>query len=189
MPATPYLTSLPLIDLDTADDTQKPLLDQALRQVGFVPNMYAAMVNLPAVLSTYLHGYGQFRATSGFEPAEQEVVFLAISMANGCAYCSAAHSLLADKMSNVPPPVLAAIRARREIPDPRLHALHALTRELVLTQGRPGPDAVRAFREAGYQERDVLAIILAIAVKTLSNFTNHAVGTPLDARFASHVLP
>ena len=37
------------------------------------------MVNVPAVLSTYLHGYGLFRKSSGFQPAEQEVVFLAIS--------------------------------------------------------------------------------------------------------------
>ena len=33
-----------------------------------------------------------------------------------------------------------------------------------------------------------LYIILAAGVKTLSNFTNHALGTPLDARFESYSL-
>ena len=47
--------------------------------MGFIPNMDANMANVPAVLSTYLHGYGLFRKESGFQPAEQEVVFLAIN--------------------------------------------------------------------------------------------------------------
>jgi len=174
--------------MDTTTDTQKPLLDQALKQVGFIPNMYANMVNAPAVLSTYLHGYGLFRKESGFKPAEQEVVFLAISLANGCDYCSAAHSMIADKVSGVPAEVLAAIRAKAPIPDPRLAALYALASELVRTHGRPQPLTVRAFLEAGFDEQHALYIILAAGVKTLSNFSNHAFGTTLDERFAGYAL-
>lgn len=57
--------------------------------------MYANMANAPAVLSTYLHRYGLFRSESGMKPAEQEVVFLAVSQVNGCKYCTAAHSMIA----------------------------------------------------------------------------------------------
>ena len=46
---------------------------------GFVPNMYANMANGPGLLEAYLHGYELFRATSGFTPVEQEVVFLSIN--------------------------------------------------------------------------------------------------------------
>jgi AhpD family alkylhydroperoxidase len=185
---TPYLNTLHPVDLNTANDAQKPLLTQALHQVGFIPNMYANMVNAPGVLSTYLHGYGLFRKASGFQPSEQEVVFLAISLSNDCGYCTAAHSMIADKVSGVPADVLTAIRARAPIPDRRLAALYAMASELVSTHGRPQAPTVLAFLQEGFTELHALYIILAAGVKTLSNFTNHALGTPLDARFESYVL-
>lgn len=189
MPSLAYLHSLPAVTSATADTRQGPLLDQALAQVGFVPNMYAHMVQVPAVLSTYLHGYGLFRKDSRFTPAEQEVAFLAISMANGCDYCAAAHSMIAQKVSKVPEDVLFAIRHRQSIPDARLAALHQMATALVQRHGRPQPETVQSFLQAGFEERDVLWLILAAAVKTLSNFTNHALGTPLDERFTGHALP
>ena len=170
----------------TAEPLQKEVLDRAVKAVGFLPNMYANMVNAPAVLSTYLHGYGLFRSESGLKPAEQEVVFLAVSQVNGCSYCTAAHSMIADKKSGVPAEVLQAIRSGEPIPDARLAALHALTAQMVKTQGRPDAQVLRDFLAAGYQEKDVLYIVLAIAVKTLSNYSNHAFATPVDAVFSAY---
>jgi uncharacterized peroxidase-related enzyme len=184
-----YLHHLSPVEPATATPAQKEVLDRAIKAVGFLPNMYANMVNAPAVLSTYLHGYGLFRSESGLSPAEQEVVFLAASQVNGCNYCMAAHSMIADKKSGVPADVLAAIRQGSAIPDARLDALHALTVSLVTTQGRPSVDALKAFREAGFEERHVLYIVLALAVKTLSNYSNHAFATPVDPVFAAYALP
>lgn len=50
---------------------------------------------------------------------------------------------------------------------------------------------VRGFTAAGYTEQNrtaqhVLEIILALAVKTLSNYSNHVLGTKLDERFADY---
>jgi AhpD family alkylhydroperoxidase len=150
--------------------------------------MYANMVNAPAVLSTYLHGYGLFRSESGLSPTEQEVVFLAASQVNGCDYCTAAHSMIADKKSGVPAEVLAAIRQGSPIPDTRLAALHALTMQMVTTQGRPAADVLKAFFAAGFEERHVLYIVLALAVKTLSNYSNHAFATEVDPVFAAYAV-
>lgn len=186
MATEPILHTLHAVDPATASDAQKEILDKAVKAVGFLPNMYANMVNAPAVLSTYLHGYALFRSESGLKPAEQEVVFLAVSQVNGCTYCTAAHSMIADKKSGVPADVLQAIRAGKPIADARLAALYALTAEMVNTHGRPGPVAVQAFLSAGFQERDVLYIVLAIAVKTLSNYSNHAFATPVDAVFSAY---
>jgi uncharacterized peroxidase-related enzyme len=183
-----YIKTLAPVAHATAQGQQKQMLDGALKQVGFIPNMYANMVNAPAVLGTYLHGYGLFRGESGFAPAEQEVVFLAVSQANGCTYCAAAHSMIADKVSGVPAPVLSAIRQGQPIPNAKLAALYALTQEMVRTNGRPDHDKVAAFLDAGYQEQHILYIVLAISVKVLSNFSNHAFGTELDARFEAYKL-
>lgn len=186
MSATPWIKSLYPVDHASAQGAQKENLDVALKQVGFIPNMYANMVNAPAVLGTYLHGYALFRSESAFTPAEQEVVFLAVSDFNGCTYCTAAHSMIADRMSGVPKEVLAAIRAHEPIQDPRLATLFAVTQSIVRSHGKPDPAAVAAFLAAGYAERDLLYIVLAAAVKTLSNYTNHAFGTQLDPMFAAY---
>jgi len=186
MAAEPILHTLHAIDPATAEGAQKEVLDKALKAAGFLPNMYVNMANAPAVLSTYLHGYALFRGESGLTPAEQEVVFLAVSQVNGCTYCTAAHSMLADKKSGVKADVLQAIRAQQPIPDARLAALYALTAEMVRTHGRPNAATVQAFLGAGFQEKDLLYIVLAIAVKTLSNYSNHAFATPVDAVFSAY---
>jgi AhpD family alkylhydroperoxidase len=153
--------------------------------MGFVPNMYAVMANSPAVLETYMEGYARFRSDSGFTPAEQEVVFLSISLVNACDYCMAAHSVIADRMSRVPPAVTDAIRDGHTVPDAKLAALSTFTSSMLLTRGQPSRAEVHAFLRAGYEERHLLDIILAIAVKTLSNYSNHLFHTPLDEMFAA----
>lgn len=182
----PILKTTRAVDPAQAQGAQKQVLDKAKAQVGFIPNMYANMANAPAVLDTYLHGYGLFRSESGFTPPEQEVVFLAASAANGCSYCTAAHSMIADKVSKVAPAVLAAIRAGQPIPDARLAALYRITTDMVNTRGQPSAPAVRSFLDAGFEEKKLLYIVLALAVKTLSNFSNHAFATEVDERFAAY---
>ncbi|MDD2932841.1 MAG: carboxymuconolactone decarboxylase family protein [Methylotenera sp.] len=178
----PTLT-LPLQTIENGSPKAKDVLDKALKQVGFIPNMYGFMVNSPALLDTYLFGYNQFRTESGFTPVEQEVVFLTISRENGCHYCVSAHSVIADAFSKVPAEVTDAIRNGTEIPDIKLKALNHFTKELLNTRGRPCKTEVAAFIATGYTEAHVLSILLAISVKVLSNYANHLFETPLDDMF------
>lgn len=175
--------SLPPQTLDDAAPDVRAVLEKAQAQVGFIPNMYARMVNSPGLLQTYLDGYAAFRRDSGFTPPEQEVVFLVISRANGCEYCVSAHSALADMSSKLAPEVTDAIRDGGPIADPRLAALARFTHTMVSSRGLPRRADLEAFLAAGYGERQVLEIVLAIAVKTLSNYANHLFHTPLDPIF------
>lgn len=184
--ASEYAIKTPPQTLDDADATAKPLLEKAKANLGFVPNMYEAMAIAPGVLDTYLYGYALFRGDSGFTPAEQEVVFLAISRENGCAYCMGAHSMLAEKASRVPGDVLAAIREDRAIPDEKLAKLAGFTRIMFRTRGLPRESDVKAFLDAGYKEQHILQIILALAVKTLSNYSNHLNHPELDEAFSAY---
>ncbi len=179
-----YKLTLPALGPEQAEPLAMNRLEEALDKLGFVPNMYSVMANSPGLLDTYIHGYDRFRALSGFSPAEQEVVLLAISRENGCTYCVAAHSFLADKMSGVPAAVTDAIRDGRPIPDARLAALHDFTRTMVVKRGLPDAADVGAFLAAGYSERQILEIVLAVAVKTISNYANHLFHTPVDRMFA-----
>lgn len=180
-----FKTSLDLRTIDDADPLVSAPLQATQKAMGFVPNMYAAMVNLPALLDTYNHGYGKFRAESGFTPVEQEVIFLTISRANGCHYCMAAHSFVGDMMSKVPTEVTDAIRDDLVIADDRLEALRSFTRIMTESRGNPTPVDAAAFLAAGYSETHILGIILAISAKVISNYTNHIFHTEVDPAFAA----
>ncbi|WP_036308560.1 carboxymuconolactone decarboxylase family protein [Methyloglobulus morosus] len=173
--------------LANAADGAKEVLETAHSKLGFIPNLYGNMANSPGALVTYFSGYNQFREHSGFTPVEQEVVFLTISKENGCGYCIAAHSMIADKMSHVPAQVVMAIRNGEIIQDPKLAALSNFTRRLLQSRGLPIDSEVREFLQAGYKEEQILEIILGIAVKTISNYINHVFNTSIDPFFENYI--
>ncbi len=179
------IETLPFKTVDDAPGNASELLKSAQKNLGFIPNMYRAMANSPALFDTYTHGYQLFRSESGFSPAEQEVIFLAISRENGCNYCVAAHSFIADKMSNVPKSVTDAIRDGSTILEPKLAQLASFSQKMVSKRGLPTQDDVEDFLAAGYTQINILEIILAISVKTISNYTNHLFHTELDDVFAA----
>ena len=181
-----YKTTLPLKSIDDAEPEAKTILEDSQKKLGFVPNMYNAMANSPGLLNTYIQGYGAFRENSGFSPIEQEVIFLAISQVNGCEYCMAAHSFLAEAASGVPSDVTAAIRDGKQVPEIQLNALSVFTRSMVSKRGLPSQSDVDSFLSSGYEEKDILEIIHAIAIKTISNYTNHIFHTDVDEVFSQH---
>ena len=135
--------------------------------------------------STYSFGYDKFRKESGFDSVEQEVILLTISPANECHYCVAAHSTLADTMGGVSREVTRAIRDDRVIKDPKLEALRNFTCVMSESRGNPSPQEALAFLDAGYTEKHILGVILAISVKVISNYSNHLLHTEVDPAFAS----
>ncbi len=180
-----YKMTLPKVDLNSADERRKPIIEDVIEKNGRLPNMYTSMINSPGLLETYLYGYDRFRKESGFNPAEQEVIFLTISYENACEYCMAAHSMIADRMSKVPAEVTDAIREGRQIEDEKLRSLSTFTRTMFITRGRPSAEDVELFLNAGYSERQILEIILALAVKKMSNYSNHLFDPGIDTIFKS----
>ncbi|HAT1821713.1 TPA: carboxymuconolactone decarboxylase family protein [Legionella pneumophila] len=178
-----YQMKAPLKTESEVDEWGKTLFERSKKAYKMVPNLYQAMANAPEILQSYMDCYQNFREHSGFTSAEQEVILLVISYENGCEYCMAAHSTMADFYSKVPTEVTEAIRTDNIIPDGKLRALAEMTKEMLLSRGRPSPSCVEQFLRAGYQEKQLLDIVLAIATKTMSNYTNHLFSTPVDAAF------
>lgn len=181
-----YRLTLEPIAYEDAEGDARDVLARAKKQVGFVPNMYALMAHAPGLLETYLDGYKAFRTRTSFSPAEQEIVFLVISRENRCEYCVSAHSaLLANIKPGVAREVVEACRAGTVVPDTRLESLARFTRRMVQSRGLPTRAEVEQFLAAGFKEQQILDIILAVGVKTLSNYSNHLFHTPLDPAFAA----
>ena len=45
---------------------------------------------------------------------------------------------------------------------------------------------VQTFLDAGYTKASVLAVILGVALKVVSNYSNHVAETPVNEEFAKH---
>lgn len=175
------------LENNPVSEISQGIFDNAKKALGFVPNMYLKMGNNPALLDAYIYAYTTFRANSGFNPAEQEVVFLSVAYENNCEYCMAAHSFIADKMSKVPTAVTDAIREGKQVPDTKFAVLSKLTRSLTANRGNVSQAEIDEFLAEGYTETHVLGIIAGIAVKTISNYSNHNTNPELDAAFAGRV--
>jgi uncharacterized peroxidase-related enzyme len=172
---------LNVLGSESAPERSRPLLEQAQRNYGFVPNILGVMAHSPALLEAYMTMSQIFERT-GFSAAEKQVVLLAVSTENGCDYCTTAHTAI-GRMQGVDEAVLEAIARGDALPDERLDALFRFTRTMVAKRGHPSDDDLRAFREAGYSEGQVQDVIVGIGMKTLSNYNNHIAGTPVDEQF------
>ena len=178
-----YKLSLTPQTIETAAPRVRKILESAKSEIGFVPNLYALIANAPVLLESYLYASARFREGAHFSPAEQEVILLTVSRDNACHYCVAAHSCMADSVSKVPREITDAIRAAKPLPDPRLRALSEFVTVMVDTRGFPRRVDVENFLQAGYTEQNILEVVLAIAIKTMSNYANHLLHTPVDEAF------
>lgn len=176
-------TKLNLSDIKISEHSQA-ILDKTKKALGFAPNMYKTMAGNTSLLDSYTYAYDSFRKHSGFSSVEQEVVFLSVSYVNNCTYCMAAHSFVGDNMTNVPTEVTDALRAGKTVPDAKLNALSVFTKIMVETRGLPSEDDLSDFFSAGYSETHVLGVVTGIAVKTMSNYSNHNTHPEVDEAFA-----
>lgn len=178
------MSSFALHDPQSAPEAARPLLEQAARSTGFVPNLYRGLAESPPALQAYFD-LGAAFAKTGLTPTEQQVVLLVTSAQNGCAYCMAAHSSIARRLVKVDPAVIEALRAGRPVPEPRLEALAQFTRHVVRQRGWVPEADLQAFLDAGFTHARVLDVVLGVTMKTLSNYTNHLLHPPLDDAFAA----
>jgi len=172
------MNQFPTHDEASAPEAARPLLASGRRAFGFAPNLFGKMAESPALLQGYL-ALSEIFAESTLTPLHQVVVLLTVSRYHECRYCMAAHSAGAD-MIKVPTEVTDAIREDRPIADRQLEALRRFTHHLVDRRGWAGEEEVEALLAAGFDRSQLLAVILGVGLKTLSNYTNHITGTELD---------
>ena len=177
------------LKLENVSDSEKTIeiLESTKKGLGFVPNMYVKLGKNTALLDAYSYSYHSFRDNAGFTPVEQEVIFLSVAYENNCEYCMGAHSFVADSMSGVPKDKTDAIRSGKKISDNKLASLSELTRKLTKRRGNVSANDLKHFFEMGYSESHVLGVIAGIAVKTMSNYSNHLTNPSLDEVFAKRI--
>lgn len=175
------MSKLELHTHGSAPTDSKPLLAGVEKAFGFVPNISAVLAESPATLKAYMT-VSRILDESSLTPEECQVAILAINHYNACHYCVAAHSVIAE-MAGVDSDVVDAIRDGARIPDARLQALRVFTTQILEKRGWVDHDDIEAYLTAGFTMAQVLEVILAVALKTISNYANHIADTPVDEAF------
>jgi AhpD family alkylhydroperoxidase len=67
------------------------------RQVADVNNFWKYLANDPALLERTWKSLKEVMAPGALDPLTKEMIYLAVSVTNGCGYCTASHSAAARK--------------------------------------------------------------------------------------------
>ena len=179
----PTTNLLQPLTIANAPAGSKPIMEDIQKGFGFIPNLMATFANSPAVLKGYLALDAEWEKSS-FSPQERNFALLAASLENECGYCTAAHSTIAKAFQKVSAETVAAIRANQPTGDQQTDALISLVRELVAKRGHASRATIDGFLAVGFTKIQVMELLLAVALKTISNYLDHINPAPLDAAFA-----
>jgi uncharacterized peroxidase-related enzyme len=164
--------------IEAAPQAAQPLLQAVNKQLGIVPNMFRTISNSPAALEGYL-GLSGALAKGTLEPLTRQRIALAIAEVNGCDYCASAHTYLGKNLSKLPDAEIAANRNGGST-DTKADAAVRFAVKLARLRGHPSDADVQAVKDAGYNDAQVIEIVLHIALNTLTNYVNETVKTEID---------
>lgn len=167
--------------IESAPVDSQPLLQGAKNNFGFIPNLLGTMAEAPATLEGYMTLAGIFNKTS-FSETERQIIMMTNNRLNGCTYCMSAHTAL-SKMGGVAEDVIDSLRAGTPLTDTKLEALRQFAIVMNESRGWPQDADAQAFLNAGYTPQNMMEVVLGMALKVMSNYTNHIAHTGLDAEF------
>lgn len=170
-----------LHDQTTAPEDSKPLLADSVEAFGMIPSLHAVMAEAPGLLEAYQRVHDLF-GKSSFDKDELTVVWQSINVEHACHYCVPAHTAIAKSMG-VDDAISDALRNQTPLPNARLETLRTFTLSVVRGRGHVDEQEVQAFLDAGFTKRQILEVVLGVAQKVMSNYTNHLADTPVDKPF------
>ncbi len=171
------MNRISLIDATTASADRKALLDQIHGAFGATPNMFRAVANSPAALTSMWGSFGALGA--GVLPARLgELIAVAVADRNACDYCLAAHTALGRKAGASADELTAAQMG--ESSDPKTTAALRFALKLVNDRGQVSADDVQALRAAGFDDEHIVEIVAHVALNLFTNYVNVAFAVPLD---------
>jgi AhpD family alkylhydroperoxidase len=88
-----------LIDYDTASPEVRAIYDDimATRHTDWINNFWKALAHDPAQLQRTWDSLKAIMAPGVLDPLTKELIYVAVSVTNGCAYCIASHTAAAQK--------------------------------------------------------------------------------------------
>lgn len=164
--------------ISDAPAASQPLLEAVEKQLGVLPNLFLLVANSPAALQGYL-GLSGALSKGALPAATRERIALAVAEINGCNYCLSAHTYLGKNLAKLDDAEITANRNGASN-DPKADAAVRFAAKVVRERGHVSDDDVRTIKLAGYNDAQVIEIVLHVALNTWTNYINEVAKTDID---------
>ncbi|SIT47693.1 conserved hypothetical protein [Paraburkholderia piptadeniae] len=164
--------------IDAAPAASRPLLEAVNKQLGVVPNLFRLVSNSPAALEGYV-GLSAALGRGALGAQTSERIALAVAEINGCDYCLSAHTYLAKNLAKLDDAEITANRNGGSN-DPKAGAAVRFAVTVAREHGHVTEADVRDVKVAGYNDAQIVEIVLSVALNVWTNYVNVVAQTEID---------
>jgi len=162
---------------DDVPQASKPILDAVHKQLGVVPNMFRLIAASPAALQGFTGNNGALARTLDVKTRER--IALAVAQVNNCDYCLSAHSYLGLNLAKITPEEIALNR-KGASGDAKADAAVRFAAKVVRERGKVSDGDIKAVRDAGFSDGQIVEIIAVTAENIFTNLLNVVAQTDID---------
>ncbi len=162
---------------DDVPEASRPILDAVHKQLGVVPNMFRLIAQSPAALQGFAANNGALNRTLDVKTRER--IALAVAQVNGCDYCLSAHSYLGLNLAKISPEEIALNR-EGDSGDAKAAAAVRLAVKVVRERGHVTNADLKAVRDAGFSDSQIVEIVAVTAENIFTNLLNVVAETDID---------
>ena len=162
-------------DLDTLPEDLRARIEEVAEKTGFVPNVFRGLARRPDELRAFFAYYDALMARDGgLSKAEREMIAVATSAANHCAYCVVSHGALLRVFSNNPllGDQIATLYERADISS-RQRVMLDVAMVLATSPRDFGDAEIDSLKAVGFSNDDIWDIGAITAFFALSNRMAH----------------
>lgn len=167
-----------------APEASRPLLEAVGKQLGVVPNLFRLVGQSPAALEGFL-GLSGALAKGRLDAKTRARLALVVAEQNRCDYCLSAHTYLGANATKLDADEMTANREGQSS-DPKAAAALRFAARVVRERGHVGDADLEAVRAAGFDDAQIVEIVLHVALNTLTNYVNTVGGTEIDFPVVAH---
>ena len=93
------MATVKLVEIDEASPAVREVYDDIMqtRQIDWINNFWKALAVQPDLLRRTWEGVKSVMAPGALDPLVKEMLYIAVSVANGCQYCINSHTAAARK--------------------------------------------------------------------------------------------
>jgi len=164
--------------IDAAPAASQPLLAEVKKQLGSVPNLFRLVANSPAALEGYLGLFGALGKGALPAPTHERIA-LAVAEINGCDYCLSAHTYMGRNLAKLDDTEMSLNR-NGSSNDPKANAAVSFAAKVARERGHVRAEDLEAVRSAGYDDAQIIEIVLHVALNTWTNYINEVAKTDID---------
>lgn len=178
------------LDVQTVETATRDVAERLAavkKSTGFVPNLLGVLGNAPTAIEAY-QTVSSINARNSLTPTEREVVQITAAVRNGCNFCTAGHTKIAQKKLRLPQALIDGLRHTQALEDVKLNALAVFTLAMIEERGKVSDEQLQSFQDAGYSSENVLDVVLGVSLASLCNYANNVAQTVINPELQEFAL-